>query len=237
MPESLSALLPGCYLLHMKFMSGWTWYCEYHDSFGMGDTEIEVQHMANAHVNFYLKSGNPCQLYVKNQGEPSQTLPPSPPIIKETPKPSNYMARVKENFERAWQRWDKNEDLQLRENFDSRKDLKELTILHQRAEGGIVARLKKLELLESDIEVQQAFGLLANKHEKLIKRKTYAGKLKVVEANPTAPRVDRGKDSFTEYGMVNPPPAPLPDLRHTSMFTCSICNQPVIGNSCHCRGN
>jgi hypothetical protein len=221
----------------MKFMSGWTWYCEYHDSFGMGDTEIEVQHMANAHMNFYLKSGNPCQLYVKNQGEPSQTLPPSPPIIKETPKPSNYMARVKENFERAWQRWDKNEDLQLRENFDSRKDLKELTILHQRAEGGIVARLKKLELLESDIEVQQAFGLLANKHEKLIKRKTYAGKLKVVEANPTAPRVDRGKDSFTEYGMVNPPPAPLPDLRHTSMFTCSICNQPVIGNSCHCRGN
>jgi hypothetical protein len=220
----------------MKFMSGWTWYCEYHDSFGMGDTEIEVQHMANAHMNFYLKSGNPCQLYVKNQGEPSQTLPPSPPIIKETPKPSSYMARVKENFERAWQRWDENEDLQLRENFDARKDLKELTVLHQRAEGGIVARLKKLELLESDIEVQQAFGLLANKHEKLIKRKTYAGKLKVVEANPTAPRVDRGKDSFTEYGMVNPPPAPLPDLRHTSMFTCSICNQPVIGNSCHCRG-
>jgi len=221
----------------MKFMSGWTWYCEYHDSFGMGDTEIEVQHMANAHMNFYLKSGNPCQLYVKNQGEPSQILPPSPPIIKETPKPSSYMARVKENFERAWQRWDENEDLQLRENFDARKDLKELTVLHQRAEGGIVARLKKLELLESDIEVQQAFGLLANKHEKLIKRKTYAGKLKVVEANPTAPRVDRGKDSFTEYGMVNPPPAPLPDLRHTSMFTCSICNQPVIGNSCHCRGN
>lgn len=223
----------------MKFMSGWTWYCEYHDSFGMADTEIEVQHMANAHMNFYLKSGNPCHLYVKNQGEPSKTLPPSPPIIKEAPKPSTYMARVKENFERAWQRWDEKEDLQLRENFDARKDLKELTVLHQRAEGGIVARLKKLELLESDVEVQQASVLLANKHEKLIKRKTYAGKLKVVEANSTstAPRVDRGKDSFTEYGMVNPPPAPLPDLRHTSMFTCSICNQPVIGNSCHCRGN
>jgi hypothetical protein len=221
----------------MKFMSGWTWYCEYHDSFGMGDTEIEVQHMANAHMNFYLKSGNPCQLYVKNQGEPSQTIPPSSPINKETPKPSNYMARVKENFARAWQRWDESEDLRLRENFDARRDLKELTVIHQRAEGGIVARLKKLELLESDIEVQQASGLLANKHEKLIKRKTYAGKLKVVEAISTAPRVDRGKDSFAEYGMVNPPPTPLPDLRHTSMFTCSICNQPVIGNSCHCRGN
>ena len=188
-------------------------------------------------MNFNLKSGNPCQLYVKNQGEPSQTLPPSPPVNKETPKPTNYMSRVKENFERAWQRWDENEDLQLRENFDARKDLKELTILHKRAEGGIVARLKKLELLEADIEIEKASSLLANKHEKLIKRKTYAGNLKVIEPKSSTPRVERGKDSFAEFGMVNPPPAPLPDLRHTSMFTCSICNQPVIGNSCHCRGN
>ena len=147
------------------------------------------------------------------------------------------MARVKETFARAWQRWDESEDLQLRENFDARKDLMELTVLHQRAAGGIVARLKKLELLEADIEIEQASGLLANKHEKLIKRKTYAGKLKVVESKSTAPRVERGNDSFAEYGMVNPPPAPIPDLRHTSMFTCSICNQPVIGNSCYCRGN
>jgi hypothetical protein len=147
------------------------------------------------------------------------------------------MARVKDNFARAWQKWDETEDLQLRENFDARKDLKELTVLHQRAEGGIVARLKKLELLESDIDVQQAPGLLANKHEKLIKRKTYAGKLKVVEPRSTPQRVNRGKESFAEHGMVNPPPIPLPDLRHTSIFICSICNQPVIGNSCHCRGD
>ncbi len=218
-------------------MSGWTWYCEHHDSFGLGDSEIEVQHMANAHMNFYLKTGNPCQLYLKNQGEPSQALPLAPPMIKNAPKPSNYMARVKENFARAWQRWNQNEDLQLRDNFDARKDLKELTALHQRAEGGIVARLKKLELLDSDIDVHQASSLLANKHEKLVMRKTYAGKLKVIEQTKTTPRVDRGKDSFTENEMVNPPAAPLPALRHTSMFTCSICNQPVIGNSCHCREN
>jgi len=221
----------------MKFMSGWTWYCEYHDGFGMGDTELEVQHMANAHMNFYLKSGNPCQLYLTNQAQPSKTMPSPALIVPEAPKPPTYMARVKENFARAWQRWDEFEDLRLRENFDARKDLKELTVLHQRAEGGIVARLKKLELLEAEIEVQQASGLLANKHEKLIKRKTYAGKLRVIESITLAPRVDRGPDSFAEYGMVNPPPTPLPNLKHTSMFTCSICNQPVIGNSCHCRGN
>lgn len=218
-------------------MSGWTWYCEYHDSFGMGDSELEVQHMANAHMHFYMKSGNPCQLYLKNQGEPSRTLPASAPVVAEPLKPSNYMAKVKENFARAWQRWDESEDLQLRENFDARKDLTELTFLHQRAEGGIVSRLQKLDLLEAEIDLKQAASLLANKHEKLIKRKTYVGNLKVINPNATSPRVERGKDSFAEFGMINPPPTPLPDLRHTSMFTCSICNEPVIGNSCHCRGN
>jgi hypothetical protein len=218
-------------------MSGWTWYCEYHDSFGMGDSELEVQHMANAHMHFYMKSGNPCQLYLKNQGEPSRTLPASLPVVTEPLKPSNYMAKVKENFARAWQRWDESEDLQLRENFDARKDLTELTFLHQRAEGGIVSRLQKLDLLEAEIDLKQAASLLANKHEKLIKRKTYVGNLKVINPNATSPRVERGKDSFAEFGMINPPPTPLPDLRHTSMFTCSICNEPVIGNSCHCRGN
>jgi hypothetical protein len=147
------------------------------------------------------------------------------------------MAKVKENFARAWQRWDESEDLQLRENFDARKDLTELTSLHQRAEGGIVSRLQKLDLLEAEIDLKQAASLLANKHEKLIKRKTYVGNLKVINPNATSPRVERGKDSFAEFGMINPPPTPLPDLRHTSMFTCSICNEPVIGNSCHCRGN
>ena len=203
----------------------------------MGDSELEVQHMANAHMHFYMKSGNPCQLYLKNQGEPSRTLPASSPVVTEPLKPSNYMAKVKENFARAWQRWYESEDLQLRENFDARKDLTELTFLHQRAEGGIVSRLQKLDLLEAEIDLKQAASLLANKHEKLIKRKTYVGNLKVINPNATSPRVERGKDSFAEFGMINPPPTPLPDLRHTSMFTCSICNEPVIGNSCHCRGN
>jgi hypothetical protein len=221
----------------MKYMSGWTWYCEYHDSFGTGDSELEIQHLANAHMKFNLKSGDPCQLYFKNQGQPSEPNLPSASAKTELPKASTYMARVKENFARAWQRWGDNEDIQLRENFDARKSLKELTVLHQRAQGGIVARLKKLELLPAEVEIHEASRLLANGHEKLVKRKTYSGKLQVARPDTASERLDRGKNSFSEYGMINPPPAPLPDLRHTSMFTCSICKQPVIGNSCHCRGN
>lgn len=221
----------------MKFMSGWTWYCEYHDSFGTGDSELEVQHLANSHIKFAMKSGDPCRMYLKNQEKPTQSRIIASEESTTTPKPSTYMSKVKENFARAWQKWDEKEDLQLRENFDARKDLKELTTLHQRAEGGIVARLKKLGLLDQEIEIHEAAKLLANQHEKLIKRKTYSGKLRFNNPEISPLRTERGKDSFAEYGMINRPPAPLPDLRHTSMFTCSICNQPVIGNSCHCRGN
>ena len=222
----------------MRYTSGWTWYCELHDSFGTGDSEQEVQHIANAHMNFFLKSGNPCNLHLKDQGNPPSEGSPNIPVNPKpnSPTPSNYMSRIKENFSRAWQRWDEKEDLQLTENFNSRKNLKELTILHQRAEGGIVARLKKLKLIGDDIDLQQASDLLANNHEKLIKLKTFGGKLKTSEPPFSTPRIDRGKDSFAEYGMVNPPPVPHPDLKHTSLFRCSICGQPVVGNSCFCRG-
>jgi hypothetical protein len=112
-----------------------------------------------------------------------------------------------------------------------------MTRLHQRAEGGIFSRLKKLNLLADDVEFKDLSNLLANNHEKLVKKKTYSSPLKVVAKYNETPQVTRGRDSFEEFGMINPPPMPLPDLRHTSLFTCSICSQPVIGNSCYCRNN
>jgi len=56
-------------------------------------------------------------------------------------------------------------------------------------------------------------------------------------AASASPRLERGKDSLAASGMINPPPADLPDLIHTSMFSCAICEESVIGNSCLCRGN
>lgn len=222
----------------MKFMSGWTWYCEYHDSFGIGDSEQEVQFTANAHMHFHIKSGDPCQLALKNQAQPEQGSRIAASLEKSTDKKQqNYVERVKENFSRAWKRWDAEEDAKLKELFDTRKDLIEMTRQHERAEGGIFARLKKLNLISEEVEFKDVSELLANNHEKLVKKKTYASPLKVVAKYNETPQVTRGKDSFEEFGMINPPPMPLPDLRHTSLFKCSICSQPVIGNSCYCRNN
>ena len=181
-------------------MSGWTWYCEYHDSFGIGDSELEVQYTANAHMKFHIKSGDPCQLTLKNQSEPEQgsriaALEQKVPEVKS----SNYMEKVKENFTRAWKRWDAAEDAKLKELFDTRKDLVEMTRIHQRAEGGIFARLKKLNLLAEDVEFKDVSDLLANNHEKLVKKKTYSSPLKVVAKYNETPQVTRGKDSFEEF--------------------------------------
>jgi hypothetical protein len=46
----------------------------------------------------------------------------------------------------------------------------------------------------------------------------------------------RGRESFREFGMINPPPVSLPDLSHTSTHNCSICTKPVVGNTCACDG-
>lgn len=49
-------------------------------------------------------------------------------------------------------------------------------------------------------------------------------------------RVERGKESLRKFGLVNPPPSKSPDLHSTSLYKCSICRKPVVGNSCACDG-
>lgn len=46
----------------------------------------------------------------------------------------------------------------------------------------------------------------------------------------------RGRESFSEFGIINPPPVSLPDLSHTSTHNCSICAKPMVGNTCACDG-
>ena len=214
----------------MEFMSGWSWFCKAHDSFGQGETESEIQFLANAHITFFAKENTKCEIFLKNHD-----LIPKKLLTIETVKvKSNYMARVKETFERAWQKWSEEEDALLRQRFDERMDLPSLTQLHHRAEGGIVARLKKLGLLEEQLSVSDAREALDRRHSKLINAKKFSTSLRV-SSSPSSPRTERGKESFSEYGTVNPPPVDLPDLKHTSLFTCASCGAPVIGNSCLCR--
>ena len=42
-------------------VNGWLWYCDQHDTHGNADSQDEVEHMADAHVEFFLEDGDdPC---------------------------------------------------------------------------------------------------------------------------------------------------------------------------------
>jgi cation transport regulator ChaB len=215
--------------LLVDFISGWTWYCEKHDSFGHASTEHEIKLQANSHLAFFSKLN--CHVFIKNHDQTPTLLKSN--ISRQTPK-SNYMEKIKESFARAYQKWSLEEDEELKINFNNRMSLGDLAGHHKRAEGGIVARLRKLGLVDQESPINEIRKLLDNKHSKLINAKAFTSELKTYSSVDKA-RYERGRDSFEEFGTVNPPPIELPDLSHTSLFSCSICSQPVIGNSCLCR--
>jgi hypothetical protein len=46
-------------------IAGWSWYCGYHDSYGIGDDEDEVLYMAGAHMHYCEVDGDVCQIYTR----------------------------------------------------------------------------------------------------------------------------------------------------------------------------
>jgi hypothetical protein len=50
-------------------VGGWTWYCGYHDAYGLGDDEDEVLFMSGAHMHYHIIDGDVCELYYKEHKE------------------------------------------------------------------------------------------------------------------------------------------------------------------------
>ena len=44
----------------------------------------------------------------------------------------------------------------------------------------------------------------------------------------------RGRESFKEHGMINPPPAERLNIDRSKLPKCSICKQPIVGAMCGC---
>jgi hypothetical protein len=224
----------------MKLNFGWSWYCEKHNSFGLSTEEGEAKQLAEEHVKYHAKLNDDCKLFLKNQdtnnvSEYKYKFDLKPKInIKDT---NSRMGKVKSIFGRAWEKWSLQEDLELTHNFNNRMSLEVLIKHHQRANGGIVARLKKLKLVDSEASTSEIRELLKNRHDKLINKKIFSTDLKVDRAKIYERQTERGRDSLRVYGTVNPPPVEQPDMKHTSMFQCKICGSPVIGNVCKCIGD
>ena len=219
--------------LRIEVDDAWTWTCEAHGSGGNTSSEDEAQHMAAAHGMLFYKDVKSCELFVQ---EPADARPED--LETQTvlnSREMTYMEKVRLIFPRAWSRWSVDEDALLEESFNAGRGLKEMTELHERSEGGIVARLKGLGLLEPEITVEEARSLLVDMTPIPELTSPAQSTIIVPFGQDARDRVSLGAESLEKFGMLTPPPIPMPNLTHTSSYTCSICEQPVIGNSCLCR--
>jgi hypothetical protein len=63
---------------------------------------------------------------------------------------ANRMEEIKSRFPRAWSKWSFEEDQKLIKEFKSGLKIKDLYDSHGRARGGIISRLRKLDLISHD---------------------------------------------------------------------------------------
>jgi len=52
------------YLLSIP-LAGWSWYCDYHEAFGVADTEHEALWMGGAHMHYFDEQGDLCEMNVR----------------------------------------------------------------------------------------------------------------------------------------------------------------------------
>lgn len=49
-------------------LGGWTWFCEYHDTYGLADDRDEALFMAGAHLHYFQIDEEYCKLHFKQHG-------------------------------------------------------------------------------------------------------------------------------------------------------------------------
>ena len=49
-------------------IGGWTWFCQYHDTYGLADDKEEALFMAGAHLHYFEVDEDDCELHFKQHG-------------------------------------------------------------------------------------------------------------------------------------------------------------------------
>ena len=63
---------------------------------------------------------------------------------------ADRMEEIRRKYPNAWSKWTAEEDQQLRREFQAGMKIRECSTTHGRARGGIVSRLRKLNLISED---------------------------------------------------------------------------------------
>lgn len=60
--------------LRIRPIAGWSWYCGYHDTYGIGDDEEEVLFMAGAHMH-YFRISDDCEIATREHAADPEPKP------------------------------------------------------------------------------------------------------------------------------------------------------------------
>jgi hypothetical protein len=61
--------------LRIRPINGWSWYCGYHDTYGIGDDEQEVLFMAGAHMHYFDSIGDNCEILTREHSPDPEPTP------------------------------------------------------------------------------------------------------------------------------------------------------------------
>jgi len=95
-----------------------------------------------------------------------------------------------------------------------------------------IAKLKDVYLVASAL--QTAKMLPTPKQAPIVKKAPKKTPTQKLSKSPTTSSTLRGRDSFREHGMINPPPVESLNIDRSKLPKCSICEQPIVGTMCGC---
>ena len=74
--------------------------------------------------------------------------------VKEDEEVLRYKQAVKEQYPKAYSKWTKEDEIQLKELFESGQDVEDITVSLERNTAGVLARLRKLGLTQDEVVAQ-----------------------------------------------------------------------------------
>jgi len=53
----------------LNIYAGWSWLCDYHNTYGLADTKHEALWMAGAHMHYFESHGDHCDIFIKSHNK------------------------------------------------------------------------------------------------------------------------------------------------------------------------
>ena len=123
------------------------------------------------------------------------------------------------------------------ERFKNDPQIRNLRNLHGQAvkEAILLNKIAKLKDVYLVARALQTAKMLPRaKQSSIVKQAHTKTPSRKLSKGPATSSTLRGRDSFREHGMINPPPVESLNIDRSKLPKCSICEKPIVGTMCGC---